>query len=143
MRADWAAEARELFGIWDGTVPLALAMLFPRTVQTDAGPLTVAALAGVCSAPERRGQGLGAAVVRAAFAQVDAGRFGVALFQTPVAAFYARLGARPVHNGFVNPRHRPGDRGSPDHPWWDDSVMIYPAAFPWPDGRIDLGGPGY
>jgi predicted N-acetyltransferase YhbS len=97
----------------------------------------------VCSAPEQRGRGLGAAVVRTAFAEVDEGREAVSLFQTNVPGFYATLGARSVGNVFVNPRHRSGEKGSVAQPWWNTHVMIYPAAYRWPDGEVDLGGPGY
>lgn len=141
--AGWGREGREVFAVWERGGPIATAMYFPREIMTSSGALRVLALAGVCTAPEFRGRGLGAAVVRAVFAQVDAGSFGVALFQTAVPSFYAKLGARAVENAFVNSRHRPGDRGSAGHPWWDPNVMIYPAAFCWPEGEIDLLGEGF
>lgn len=141
--ADWVREGREVVGVWEREVPIATAMFFPREIMTNNGALRVLALAGVCTAPEFRGRGRGAAVVRAAFAQVDGGSFGVSLFQTSVPSFYAKLGARAVENAFVNSRHRPGDRGSAGHPWWDPNVMIYPAAFCWPEGEIDLLGEGF
>jgi GNAT superfamily N-acetyltransferase len=143
LRETWVHNEREVYAFWDDATPLALSMVFPRTISTSDGPLRILALAGVCSAPEKRGLGLGAAVVRAAFAQVAAGRYGVALYQTGVPRFYEKLGARLVHNPFINSRHCPGDKGSPDNPWWEPHVMIYPAAASWPEGSIDLCGPGY
>lgn len=143
LREAWNQSGREVFGVWAGDQPRALAMIFPRVVTTAVGRLRVLALAGVCSAPELRGGGLGAAVVRAAFAEVDEGRETVSLFQTSVPGFYAKLGARSVGNVFMNPQHRQGDKGSAAQPWWDSHVMIYPAAYRWPEGVVDLGGAGY
>lgn len=134
---------REVFAAWAGEDLVALAMAFAREIQTGRGALRVMALAGVCCTPEWRGQGWGAAVVRAAFAEVDRGAFGLSLFQTGVPDFYRKIGAREVNNRFVNSRWREGDRGAVDAPWWDSHVMIYPAAFPWPTGEIDLLGTGY
>ncbi len=142
-RADKLGQQREVVTVRAGEELVAVAIVFPREIRTATGAMTVMALAGVCTAPEWRGRGWGAAVVRAAFSPVDEGRFGVALFQTPVADFYAKLGARPVDNVFVNSRWRPGDRHSAEAPWWDPSVMIYPAGARWPEGVIDLLGPGY
>lgn len=129
--------------MWYGEELAAVSMVFPRQIRTTQGPLRVMALAGVCTAPERRGQGLGAAVVRAAFDLVDSGMFSVSLFQTPVIEFYAKLGARKVTNRFVNSLWKPGDPHSATHPWWDPDVMIYPASAEWPEGEIDLLGAGY
>ena len=142
-RADWGGEARQFAALWSGDALRAVAMWFPRIVRTANGPQRVQALAGVCSDPEVRGRGLGRRVVRAAFGAVDRGEYAVALFQTPVPEFYAKLGARPVVNGFRNSRFKAGDRGTAERPWWDPHVMIYPAGFPWPEGPIDLLGPGY
>lgn len=141
LRKAWRQSGREVFG--RGDQPRALAMIFPLVVTTTVGRLRVLALAGVCSAPELRGGGLGAAVVRAAFAEGDEGRETVSLFQTSVPGFYAKLGARSVSNVFVNPQHLQGDKGSAAQPWWDSHVMIYPAAYRWPEGGVDLGGAGY
>lgn len=141
--AGWVREGREVCVVWERAAPIATAMYFRREIMTTNGALGVMALAGVCTAPEFRGRGLGAAVVRAAFAQVDSGSFGVALFQTAVPGFYVKLGARAVGNAFMNSRYQSGDRGSAERPWWDANVMIYPAAYPWPEGVIDLLGEGY
>jgi len=101
----------------------------------------VMALAGVCSAPDRRGQGLGKAVVQASLGLVDGGVYQVSLFQTSrkVFPFYEKLGARLVTNRIVNSL-------APDpaaNPFWDEVAMSYPASVPWPEGPIDLLGPGY
>ncbi len=120
---------------------IAKANVFPREIATPSGRLTVMALAGVCSHPDHRGEGLGRRVVQAAFALVDEGAFPLSLYQTtpPVRAFYEKLGARAVTNPFVNSL---ADDPS-DDPWWNPVRMVYPAAFDWPDGQIDLLGPAY
>ena len=115
---------------------LAHALLFRRDVFTVRGPLGVGALATVCVHPEFRGRGWGVDVVRAAFQHLPELDVPVSLFQTGVPSFYEKLGARLIANAFVN-----GD--NPSNPFWDRCEMIYPAAFPWPDGQIDLNGPGY
>lgn len=99
------------------------------------------ALAGVCVDPAVRGTGLGRAVVEAAFALVDGGVFPFALFQAPerVRSFYEKLGACPVENRIVNSL-----AGEPArNPFRDEVVMRCPASAPWPEGKIDLLGPGY
>lgn len=138
----------EAFTVWDGARPLASASVFPREILTTRGPLVVMALAGVCSAPERRGDGLGRLVTRAAFGEVERGAYAVSLFQTGVPEFYAKLGARTVDNPFINSRFAPADPaaigpGTREQPWWSTQVMIYPAAYDWPAGPVDLLGPGY
>jgi GNAT superfamily N-acetyltransferase len=98
------------------------------------------ALSGVCVWPSYQGRGLGAEIVRRAFGRIDAGEFAVSLFQTTIPAFYEKLGATSVTNSFANSRHK--EHGS-TNPWRYDSVMIYPKSYPWPEGPIDLNGPGY
>ena len=121
---------------------LAHASVFPRTIETPSGELTIAALARVCTDSNYRGQHLGVAIVRAAFALVDEGQLPFSLFQTsvPVLAFYERLGCEVVNNRIYNSL---GD--APEHsPFWDEIVMRYPASrTDWPTGDIDLRGPGY
>ncbi len=131
---------RRVFIIWDGNRAVAHAESFARTIRTPEGTLTAMALAGVCVDPACRGRGLGHQVVTAAFSEVEEGRYPLALFQTGVPGFYAPLGGRTVDNRFFN-------RLAPDtpetNPWWESSIMIYPATASWPSGDIDLGGPGY
>lgn len=109
-----------------------------RTIGTGEGNQEVVTLAGVCVAADRRGRGLGAVVVRRAFAEAGPGR--VVLFQTGVPEFYRKLGAREVGNPFF---HRPGPGAERVRPWWDPHVLVWPADASWPDGPVDLRGPGY
>lgn len=152
--ADWLAQIRQMqksksgkdgnhathFLISEGNKAIAHARIFPREIYTPDGLLKVAALASVCVDANHRGEGLGAAVVRCAFEMVDRGTFPVSLFQTGVPGFYERLGARSVDNKFVNSGC---DKDAEASPWWDKYVMIYPGEYPWPEGTIDLNGPGY
>ncbi|MFP4542240.1 MAG: GNAT family N-acetyltransferase [Opitutales bacterium] len=133
---------RRLHTLWDGATAVAHAESFARTVSLPTGAHTVLALASVCTAPAQRGAGHGRAVTLAAFARVDDGEFPLALFQTPVPEFYRRLGAGVVGNTFCNRLHPTAPGASP---WWDETVMIYPANAPtWPrEGAVDLRGPGY
>ena len=64
----------------------------------------------------------------------------VVLFQTGVPEFYEKLGARCVSNRFVNSTNSAAPEANQ---WWNEHVMIYPNSFDWPDGTIDLLGPGY
>lgn len=119
-----------------GPQVLAHALIFRREVITARGPIVVGALATVCVHPDYRGRGWGADVVRAAFAYLPELGAQVALFQTGVPRFYEKLGARLVSNRFFN-------RDSAQVPFWDTFQMIYPEAFDWPEGPVDLNGPGY
>jgi hypothetical protein len=125
----------------DGRQVVAVAHTFPREIRTPAGPLVIMALSGVCVAPEQRGRHFGRAVVQAAFAAVDEGHFPFALFQTTprVRPFYEKLRACNVSNRIVN------SLADDPHanPFWDGEVMRYPDTSGWPDGLIDLLGPGY
>jgi predicted GNAT family N-acyltransferase len=120
---------------------IAHAAAMPRTIGTSQGDITILALASVCSDPEMRGRGLGEKVVRAAFDTVDHGPFAHSLFQTSrdVRSFYEKLGCGLVTNRIVNSLADDPTK----NPFWDEIVMRYPAAKPWPEGDIDLRGPGY
>ncbi len=133
--ARWKAQGSVHFVIGAPQV-LAHAMIFRREIITTRGPLWVGALATVCVHLEHRGRGWGADVVRAAFGYLPELGVEVALFQTGVPQFYERLGGCLISNRFFN-----GD--DPDNPFWDACEMIYPAAFDWPEGAIDLNGAGY
>jgi predicted GNAT family N-acyltransferase len=124
----------------DGRV-IAHAVVFPRTIRTADGEMTIAALARVCTEPKRRGQGLGEAVAREAFAAVDRGEFPFSLFQTTaqVRPFYERLGCVVVENPITNTLAEEPKA----NPFWDGVVMRYPSRGQWPAGTIDLRGPGY
>ena len=128
------------FIIWEENQAIAHANTFERTLLTADGPIPVMALSGVCVAATHRGRGLGEAISRKALDRVDRGDFALALFQTPVPAFYARLGARTVDNRFVNSTH---EQDPEAYPWIALHVMIYPKHHPWPDGVIDINGPRY
>lgn len=120
---------------------VAHAKTFIREINTDQGLLPVLALATVCTDPDSRGKGLGVEVTQKSFEQVGHQDWpAVSLFQTPVPVFYEKLGCRVVTNKFVDRTNLT----APDvFPWRDDTVMIYPAEFDWPDGTIDINGPDY
>jgi predicted N-acetyltransferase YhbS len=129
------------FVVREGDRVIAHASFDPRTISTRNGELTVLALARVCSDPAVRGRKLGQAVVQAAFEPVDQGAFPFSLFQTTdeVMPFYERLGAVRIHNRFKNSL---AEDPSAD-PWWNPVIMRYPNDLGWPDGEIDLLGPGW
>ena len=84
---------------------------FTRALEFPSGPRTVLALSGVNTAPAHRGKGLGLAVVRAAFAQLDSlPDVDVCLFQTvsllPPAALPSNPSAAAALGRF------PADAGS-------------------------------
>lgn len=129
------------FLIRDGAAVVAYAAVTPRTIDADGQLITIAALASVCADERYRGNGLGAAIARAALGSVDEGDFPWSLFQTtpPVRPFYERLGAAVVINPIVNSLADDPQA----NPFWDGVVMRYPAIAPCPQGTIDLLGPGY
>ena len=96
-------------------------------------------LTKVVSDPERRGEGLGAAVVRATLALVDEGAFPFSLFQTTtqVRPFYERLGAHEIDNEFIDTLSEDPTKRA----FRDPVVMCYPNSDEWPAGTIDLRGP--
>lgn len=121
---------------------VAHAAVMPRKIGTHEGEILIAALSRVCTNPEKRGRGWGEQVVRAALALVDAGVFRFSLFQTTpeVRPFYEKLGAVAIGNRIVN------SLSTDDHqesPFWDPVIMRYPDTGLWPEGEIDLRGPGY
>lgn len=147
LRASWLGyegprgQGPLCFVVRDGPGMVALAKTMPRIVATAGGETTIMGLAGVCVAAERRGEGLGKAVARAAFDRVDRGDFPWCLFQTShaVQEFYARLGAVIAANRFVSSLGPDPDAC----PFWDEVVMRYPGRDGWPADRIDLLGPAY
>jgi hypothetical protein len=120
---------------------LAMAVGFARRVMVGAQPLTLMGLGGVCSAPDRRGEGLGAAVVGDQFGRVRRGEFPCALFGAtpPSVGFYERLDAGLVSRAVVNSLGEDPQA----NPFGEDVVMGFPHDFAWPEGRIDLLGGGY
>ncbi|MEE9404270.1 MAG: GNAT family N-acetyltransferase [Algisphaera sp.] len=124
---------------------LANAAVLVRAIETSAGLLTVCGLFDVATHPSARGRGLGGATVQTVFNAVDAGTYAFCVFQTGEArAFYEKLGAAVVDNRIVN-SHAATDPEA--NPFTDTHVMRYPAdtagRTPWPEGLIDLRGPGY
>ncbi len=126
--------------VWDGDRAVANGKTFSRIINTGKGPLEVLALSCVCVVPERRGEGLGKAIVAEAFRRVDRGEFSVSLFQTGVRDFYEKLDGRVVENRFCNRLDKNDPEGSP---WKEPYAMIYPDTYDWPDGTIDINGPRY
>jgi GNAT superfamily N-acetyltransferase len=120
---------------------IAHAEIVPRTIGTDAGALTIGALAGVCTHPDFRGKGLGRRIVSAAFRLIDERIYPFSLFQNygDRRTFYEQFGARTIDNLIVNSFATE----SQTNPFWADLAMIYPASRPWPSGTIDLRGAGY
>lgn len=129
------------FVIREQGAAIAHSAILPRVIGTAAGEMMIAGLTRVCTSPEQRGRGLGEIVVRAVFELVDEGAFSYALFQTnhQVRRFYENLGSRVVENRIVNSLGDP-KQGSP---FWDKVVLRYPGKGLWPEGEIDLRGPGY
>ena len=129
------------FVIRQGDEVVAHAGLLPRTVSTPTGELVVAGLNYVCAAASVRGAGLGKRIVLAVFDLVDAGVFPVSLFQTnhTIRPFYERMGCCLVENRFFNSLGEDPNA----NPFADEIVMRYPAEGSWPEGDIDLLGPGF
>jgi predicted N-acetyltransferase YhbS len=129
------------FVVREGERVIAHASFDPRTISADGKEITVLALARVCSDPLVRGRRLGQAVVQAAFKPVDQRAFPFSLFQTTneVQPFYERLGAVRIHNRFVNSLATDPKAD----PWWNPVIMRYAGGPGWPDGEIDLHGPGW
>ena len=131
--------------VWDSSRAIAHAQVFPREIflhdsqDNVVMSATVQALAGVCTAADCRGRGLGMAIVRRAFDRLRTA-MSASLFQTGVPRFYENLGAMVVQNRFVNKKHKSDPTANP---WWDENIMIYPAENEWSGMTIDLNGPGY
>ncbi len=126
----------------DGGQIIAKAHTFARTIADEQGEMTILALAGVCSDPHRRGEGLGRSLVENALDLVDNGDYPACLFQTSliVQPFYEKLGAIQIPNPVVNSKNTEYPEANP---FWDDVVMWYPPSGRLPAGTIDLQGPGY
>ncbi len=124
------------FVIFQEAEPVAIATLFVREIFTSRGSFPIGALGGVCVHPNYRGHSWGRDVVLAAFDFLPQLHVEASLFQTPVPDFYARLGSRLITNRFNNGL-------DPNDPFHDPYKMIFPSTFDWPDGDIDLNGPGY
>lgn len=139
---DWTRDdpSLQLLLAWKEDRLVGHAQLFQRVIKSDEGQLALLGLASVCSHPDFRRQGIGKILVRRAFEEVELSHYPVCLFQTGVTEFYKKLGAVEVKNPFMNRQNRQ-DSGS--NPWWEEHVMIYPDFPEWPEGEINLNGPGY
>ncbi len=129
------------FVIRAGQKIVASALTFARPILVAGEPKLALALCYVAVDPESRGQKFGEKVVQAAFAQVDAKSYELALFQTSqnVRPFYERLGAVVVENRVIDSTFDEPNK----NPFWDEVVMRYPATEDWPMGVVDLLGAGY
>lgn len=129
------------FVIRDGQKIVASALTFARPILFAGEAKFAMALCYVAVDPNSRGQKFGEKVVQAAFAQVDAKNFELALFQTSekVRPFYERVGAVVVENEVIDSTADEPTK----NPFWDEVVMRYPASENWPSGVIDLRGAGY
>lgn len=135
------AQAPSVHWVMDNHHAVAVATATSRTIMTQVGPMTVLALAGVCSAPSFRKKGFGRAVVAQALSRVDDGDFSFGLWQTHRhnVMFYQHFGAKIVDNRFID-----STADQPQaNPWWEPVVMRLPNNDDWPQGVIDLQGPGY
>ncbi len=135
------AQAPRSFVIREAGKVIAHSAILPRTIATSTGDMTIAGLARVCADPDQRGRGLGAIIAKAALAVIDSGAFSCSLFQTSPAVrpFYEKLGACVVENPIVNSLGE-DPKASPFN---DEVIMRYPGGGEWPEGEIDLRGPGY
>lgn len=115
------------------------ASIFAREIAIGSRRYWAAALGGVCTYPHLRKHGYARTAVLAAFALVDRGDFDLSLFQSPVPAFYEKLGCRCIPNRIVNS----AGADPAACPFWDPYVMVYPKALALPPDPIDLRGPGY
>lgn len=114
---------------------------FVRPITIAGQPLRVIALGAVCTDPAYRKRGLGGKVVQAAFAATNSAQTPFSLFQTSHKnrPFYEHLGCALVTNRIINSLAEDSQK----NPFWDEIAMRYPANKPWPDGVIDLLGPGF
>ena len=133
------------FIAWDGEIAIGQTETFARQVKTAIGEIRLMAGGRLVVAPESRRSGRGlsikssvaARLIRQVFTRVDRGEFPVCLFQTNVPNLFMKFGAKSVENSFVNTRNQ---RDPAACPWSDEHVGIYPSAYAWPDGPIDLNG---
>ncbi len=133
--------APQSFFIRESGQIIAHSAVLPRSIGSPTGDLKIAGLTRVGTSPEQRGRGLGQIIVRPVFDLVDRGDYQFSLFQTTqqVRPFYEKLGACVIDNPIVNSlgiEHQ-------ESPFWDKVIMRYPSDQAWPQGEIDMRGPGY
>lgn len=135
-------------------VCLAIARSFVREAcSADGSPeFPMLGLSGVVTHPKARRRGLGAAVVRSAFARVEAESLAACLFATPpkadtpgkeLAEFYTNLGAVELPNPVANATQHAGGHLGPFEP--PNSVYQFPATtlVCEPGVVLDIGGRGW
>jgi GNAT superfamily N-acetyltransferase len=125
-----------VFYVVDSVGPIAMARTWHRAILVDGREQMILALASVCTAPDRRGEGMGRAVVSRALEQcADDGP--TALFQTGVPDFYRGLGSRTVRNPVTS-----SVRGA--RLFWEPYVCIHPGTADWSESaELDLLGSGW
>ncbi len=135
------AQAPRSYIVREAGKVIAHSAIIPRTIGTTDGQMTIAGLARVCADPNQRGRGLGVLIAKAALEQIDARVFSYSLFQTSpeVRPFYEKLGACVIENTIVNSLGEDPQAS----PFRDRVIMRYPSSGEWPEGEIDLRGPGY
>jgi len=111
--------------------------LMLRSVQLGGRRATVAGLAEVAIDPAHRGQGIAAALLRAAIAEAKASPADYLLL-FGVAQVYVAAGFRTVSNPLTYVQVD----GTRVVTVGDDDLMVLPLRdAPWPDGPVDLRGP--
>ena len=90
--SDWqAARAGTHFVVAEGGAVVAHAAVVDRTLELEGRPLRTGYVEAVATLPERQGQGLASAVMRAVNAFVDE-RYELGALDTATPGFYERLG---------------------------------------------------
>ena len=113
---------------------------FPITIKIVNKEVEVMGIGDVCVYPEFRGKGLGASIVKSAFARIDANQYPFCIFQTGVPRFYEKLGCKVIENKIINSNNQEDPNANP---FWEEYAMIYPATFLWSSGTIDLLRSGF
>jgi GNAT superfamily N-acetyltransferase len=129
------------YAIFEDGQAIANAGCIVRTIGTSRGEMAVLGLLDVASHPQMRGKGYGTKAVQCVFDHVDRGEFEFCLFGTTEARpLYERMGAIVIENPIVNTH---GNDASFGPGFEGDYTMVYSAGADWPEGEIDLRGPGY
>ena len=100
------------FVVAEAGVVVAHAAVVDRTLEWDGRPLRTGYVEAVATLPERQGQGLGSAVMRAVTAFLD-DRYELGALNTATPEFYAQLGWVPWP-GRTGVRRPEGVRLTPD-----------------------------
>ena len=123
-----SAFAESAIGLVDERSVAATCVSFFRQIETATGKRHVLGIGSVATAPEFRRQGLGRAVVMAAFSRCrpHAGTFAedgsCALFQTSARGFYEKLGAGTIDRMAI------WNSEAMSLAFWDECAMCWPAS---------------